>query len=78
MLSRLRMSVDDCLEEYADLAKQVFGKSRWASYRFTPFFWPCAKYSKGTLEKVVDKVVQDNLRKQEGDCFAMNPNMCRT
>jgi hypothetical protein len=38
MLSRLRMSVDDCLEEYADLAKQVFGKSRWASYLFTPFF----------------------------------------
>jgi hypothetical protein len=78
MLSRLRMSVDECLEEYASLAEKVFGHSRWASYRFTPFFWPCAKYSKETLEQVVKNVVEDNLRDGEGDCFAMNPIMCRT
>lgn len=78
MLARLRMNVDECLNEYTELAKEVFGKHRWASYRFSPFFWLCAKYSGKRLEAVVNKVVRDHLREGEGDCFAMNPYMCRT
>ncbi|KAH7413353.1 acyl transferase/acyl hydrolase/lysophospholipase [Cadophora sp. MPI-SDFR-AT-0126] len=78
MLGRLRMSVDECLKDYADLAKKVFGKPRWASYRFSPFFWFCAKYSGDRMSDVVKKVVDEHLCQGEGYAFAMNKDMCRT
>jgi hypothetical protein len=78
MLGRLRMSVDECLADYSELARKVFGKPRWASYRFSPFFWFCSKYSGDRLRDVVKEVVDRHLCEGEGYMFAMNKEMCRT
>jgi len=78
MLGRLRMSVDECITSYANLAEGVFGKPRLASYRFSPFFWFCAKYSGDRLRNVVKEVVLDHLCEGESYAFAMNKDMCRT
>jgi hypothetical protein len=78
MLGRLRMSVDECLKDYADFAQKVFGRPRWASYRFSPLFWFCAKYSGDRLRDVVKQVVEDHICEGEGYMFAMNKEMCRT
>lgn len=72
------MSVDECLEEYSSFAEEIFGHPRLASYRFSPLFWPCAKYSGKNLQNVVERVVQSRLHEHENHCFAMNPQMCRT
>jgi len=72
------MSVDECLNSYSDMAEKVFGKPRWASWRFSPLFWPRAKYSGTRLKDVVKQVVEDHLCEGEGHCFAMNKEMCRT
>lgn len=78
MLGRLRMSVEECLNGYADMASRVFGKPRIASYRFSPLFWFCAKYSGNRLRDVVKDVVDEHLCNQEGYMLAMNKEMCRT
>ncbi len=78
MLGRLRMSVDECLRDYANLVENVFGKPRWASYRCSPLPWFCAKYNKDRLKKVVKEMVDEHLCEGEGHQFAMNKNMCRT
>jgi hypothetical protein len=72
------MSVDECLESYAGLARRVFGRPRFASYRFSPLFWCCAKYSGDRLRDVVKEVVEAHLCESEGYIFAMNKEMCRT
>lgn len=72
------MSVDESLKGYADLAEKVFGNPRWFSYRFSPFFWFCAKYSGNRLRDVVKEVVEEHLCEGEGYAFAMNKDMCRT
>lgn len=78
MLGRLRMSVDECLSGYAEMARRVFGKPRFASYRFSPLFWFCAKYSGNRLREVVKDVVDEHLCEGEGYMLAMNKEMCRT
>ncbi|KAH6678180.1 acyl transferase/acyl hydrolase/lysophospholipase [Halenospora varia] len=78
MLGRLRMSVEECIEGYAEMASKVFGKPRLASYRLSPLFWPCAKYSGDRLREVVKDVVDENLCEDEGYMLASNKEMCRT
>jgi hypothetical protein len=72
------MSVDDCLTGYTKMAGKVFGKPRLASYRFSPLFWFCAKYSGSRLREVVKDVVEEHLCEGEGYMLAMNKEMCRT
>jgi hypothetical protein len=72
------MSVDDCLAGYTKMAGKVFGKPRLASYRFSPLFWFCAKYSGSRLREVVKDVVEEHLCEGEGYMLAMNKEMCRT
>jgi hypothetical protein len=72
------MSVDDCLKDYGELAEKIFGKPRWFSYRLSPFFWFCAKYSGTRLKDAVIQLVEDHLCDGEGQCFAMNKEMCKT
>ncbi|PMD59777.1 FabD/lysophospholipase-like protein [Hyaloscypha bicolor E] len=50
MLGRLKMSVDEVLEEYCNIAKEVFGKPK---RRFSE-----GTYSASTLEKVIKKAVE--------------------
>jgi hypothetical protein len=60
------MSVDECISGYAEIASRVFGKPRLASYRLSPFFWFCAKYSGNRLRDVVKDVVDEHLCEGEG------------
>ena len=81
MLGRLRMSVDDCIEDYETLGEKVFGHSRWFHLR-SPLFWIRDKYHHRVLEDVVQTVVRDRVPKVAsfpgGQNFAFDENRCRT
>lgn len=82
MLGRLRMNVDDCIEEYETLGGKVFGKSRWLHIRSIPPFWlPREKYNHKTLESVIQSLVDRRIPKigrfPGGKIFAFDENRCR-
>ena len=75
------MSIDDCMRSYEIFGAQVFGKSRWFSMRFSPFFWPREKYDHRVLQSVVEDVVSENAPKVAGfpggRSFASDESRCR-
>ena len=82
MLGRLRMNVDDCIEEYRTLGKEVFGRSRLFHLRSIPPFWfPREKYNHKTLEGVIQGLVDRRVPKiggfPGGKTFAFDENRCR-
>lgn len=89
MLSRLRMNVDEALEEYRKLAGSIFSYPRLASIR-GPILWPVGKYSSNRLEEAVKGVVHSQTIKKSAirrrqmnelpgdETFNSEPAMCRT
>ena len=82
MLGRLRMSVDDCIEEYETLGGEVFGTSRWLHLRSIPPLWlPREKYDHRKLESVIQSLVDRRIPKigrfPGGKNFAFDENRCR-
>lgn len=82
MLGRLRMNVDDCIEEYETLGGKVFGKSRYFHIRSIPPFWlPREKYNHETLETVIQSLIDRRIPKigqfPGGKTFAFDENRCR-
>ena len=82
MLGRLRMSIDDCIEEYETLGGKVFGRSRWFHLRSIPPFWlPREKYNHETLESVIQSLIERRIPKigsfPGGKTFAFDENRCR-
>jgi hypothetical protein len=81
MLGRLRMSVDDCMEEYERLAGDVFGHRRWASVR-GPIPWPRDKYDGKRIQRAVEAVMDRRMSPAERTVGAGNfsspPGLCRT
>ena len=81
MLGRLRMNVDDCIEEYRTLGKEVFGHSRLFHLRSFPCFWPREKYNHKTLEGVIQGLIDRRIPKiggfPGGKTFAFDENRCR-
>ncbi|KAL8700206.1 MAG: hypothetical protein Q9201_005575 [Fulgogasparrea decipioides] len=82
MLGRLRMNVDDCIEEYETLGGKVFGRSRWFHIRSIPPFWlPREKYNHRTLESVTQNLIDRRIPKigrfPGGKTFAFDENRCR-
>ncbi len=81
MLGRLRMNIDDCIEDYETLGEKVFGHSRWFHFR-SPLFWVRDKYNHRVLQDVVRKVVRERVPKVAtfpgGQNFAFDENRCRT
>ena len=90
LLSRLRLSVQDALHIYENLARDIFGKPRLFSIR-GPVPWPCAKHNHRRLEQAIKKVVSscspttNRLTHQVGGgAFNFDPtfdseaSMCRT
>jgi hypothetical protein len=81
MLGRLRMNIDDCIEDYETLGEKVFGHSRWFHLR-SPLFWVRDKYNHRVLQDVVRKVVRERVPKVAtfpgGQNFAFDENRCRT
>jgi hypothetical protein len=81
MLSRLRMDVDDTIEEFKRLAGTIFGKPRVVSIR-GPVFWGRPKYDYHILERAVKDVLDTRLPRLRhhigGQQFRSDPEMCRT
>jgi hypothetical protein len=81
MLSRLRMDVDDTIDEFKRLAATIFGKPRIISLH-GPIFFPRPKYDYRILERAFKQVLDARLPKLRhnisGQKFPSNPEMCRT
>lgn len=80
LLGRLRMNVDDCIAEYEKLGEEVFGHSRWFHLR-SPFWWPREQYNHKTLERIIQRVVNEKVPKignfPGGKNFQFDENRCR-
>ncbi|KAI9843047.1 MAG: hypothetical protein M1837_006678 [Sclerophora amabilis] len=82
---RLRMPVDDALDEYQTLAGEIFGHPRIASVRPSwrgPIPWPRDKYDGRRVVKVVNDVVNRRLALKPGtigqNLLSSHASMCKT
>ena len=57
MLSRLRMNVEECLEDFQTLLDKVWSQRRFFHSR-SPTFWLREKYANGTLEHAIKDMVE--------------------
>jgi len=70
MLGRLRMSVEEALSAYENIAKHGFGHPRLRSSR-GPIWWPGRpKYDSTPLENAIKTVVGQ-------ECFYSPPELCK-
>ena len=78
MLSRLRMSVDQCLDEFQNLIDIVWGPRRTFSIRTAPFY-PREKYDYKMLERGLKDMVGRRLPDGNGDAAfrQQNEDACR-
>lgn len=76
MLSRLRMTVDDCISEYKTLGQKIFGKPR--PLAFGAVMWH--KFDYRVLEAVIQSVTSRHCEKNEVDelVFPSDEDLCRT
>jgi hypothetical protein len=80
MLGRLRMTIDECIEEFVKVGNNVFGKPRWFSVR-VPLFFPRDRFDSGKLENVMKDLVKRRSKELPGwraDLFASPSEMCKT
>ena len=80
MLSRLRMTIDDCIEEYRNMGANIFGKPRLFSMR-GPIPWNQEKYSHRKLEESIKDVVKRRHWKDDqfsDSMYPSTPDRCRT
>ncbi|KAL8992576.1 MAG: hypothetical protein Q9169_006992 [Polycauliona sp. 2 TL-2023] len=76
MLSRLRMTVDDCINEYKTLGQKIFGNPR--PLAFGAVMWH--KFDYKVLEEVIKSVTRRHSEKSEVDVlhFPSDEDLCRT
>ncbi|KAL8926793.1 MAG: hypothetical protein Q9172_001670 [Xanthocarpia lactea] len=76
MLSRLRMTVDDCINEYKTLGQKIFGNPR--PLAFGAVMWH--KFNYRVLEDVIKNVTRRHSEKSEEDVlhFPSDEDLCRT
>jgi hypothetical protein len=80
MLSRLRMPIDDCIEEYTEMGGRIFGSPRLFSLR-GPIPWKREKYDDKELERAVRDVDRRRNWKSDQVSDSMYPSAsdrCRT
>jgi len=80
MLSRLRMSIDDCIDEYAQMGANIFGKPRFFSMR-GPIPWGKEKYDYRKLEVAIKDVIKRRDWKEDqiaDSTYPSTPDRCRT
>ena len=65
MLSKFRMTVDDCIEEYKSLGEQIFGHPR----RMAIGGFPWHRYSAKVLEKVIRGVTSRHYKRSKDENF---------
>ena len=74
MLSRFRMSVDDCISEYEALGQDVFGHPR--PFAKAGFLW--SKYSYRALESAIEKVTRKHSKTSEFDVhYPLDEDVCK-
>jgi hypothetical protein len=80
MLSRLRMSVDDCIHEYLNLGGKVFGKPRHLYALVLPLWrFKRTKYDAEILKDVIDDVAHRHGRHNDtNNFFKSEEGLCRT
>lgn len=84
MLGRLRMTVDEALDQYAEFGNEVFGKPRWFHER-SLLWYPRAKFScrktRDAFKSVVYRSIisqRDNIQDWEASAAASaEPFKCR-
>ena len=80
MLGRLRMNIDDCIEEYEKLGSEIFANPRKFHFR-SLLFAPREKYNHKVLKDVIQKLVNERVPKIDkfpgGKIFASDENRCR-
>ncbi|KAL8957751.1 MAG: hypothetical protein Q9193_005056 [Seirophora villosa] len=77
MLSRLRMTVDDCISEYKSFGQKIFGRPRPGAHG--GILWH--KFDYNTLEKVIQDVTERHSEQSEeftGLSFPSDEDICRT
>jgi hypothetical protein len=75
MISRLRMTVDDCLEEYKAFGSDVFGKPR--PFTMKTIIWD--KFSWKRLQKVIEDVTLRHCEDPHARTKWPSPeDLCRT
>lgn len=60
MLGRLRMSVEDAINSYAELSKAIFGKQKSTLKR--------SKFSAKNFKQVIKSVVKSQLGNEDAKC----------
>ncbi len=79
MLGRLRMSVDDCIDEYLRLGGRVFGKPRHFHQLVKPLIWvDRTKYDAKIFEDVIQDVTERRGKIGGGSRFKSEPGLCKT
>jgi hypothetical protein len=75
MLGRLRMSADQCVQNYPSMASKIFSNAR---LQFKG--WPRNKYDAKVLEDAIDKIVQLRTDGKKGHLatFESPDDLCRT
>ena len=79
MLGRLHMNVDECIQQYEVLGKNVFGKMQWAGQtgKFAKGMLNLPFYDINSLQTAIKSVLQlKNLEVQED--FHENAPVCKT
>jgi hypothetical protein len=74
------MSIDDCIDEYAQMGDRIFGKPRLFSMR-GPIPWAQEKYDYRKLEAAIKDVISRRDRKPDQFSDSMYPSIperCRT
>lgn len=79
MLSRLRMTVEDCITEYANLGGGIFGKPRHFHELIRPLYWiNRTKYDPKKFVKVINDVTERRGKRGSGSRFESDADLCRT
>lgn len=81
MLSRLRMGVEDCIDEYLHLGGSVFGSPRIFHSMTVPFLTKRTKYRSKLLTAAIQQVIRkhdDSRTEHTEHLFKSHPRACQT
>jgi len=84
MMGRLKMTVNEALEQYSSFGNAVFGHPRWMHER-SKLYWPRSKYGSRRVKRAILEAIRSGLRREKDgnyeimqEKFASNEHQCRT
>lgn len=87
MLARLRMNINECINEYKHLGAAVFGQPRFFTRNLQPLIprviWSPAERNSNRFQRYMKAVVdsrrfETSLGSEKPDSFESNTDLCRT